>query len=43
MKRIICVGTQIDLAMMFEPDIEADDESVEVKVETLIYGCNGTE
>lgn len=43
MKRIIYVGTQIDLAMMFEPDIEAEEESVEIEVETLMYGCNETD
>lgn len=41
MKKIIYVGTLVDLATIFEPDEQK--ERIEVKVETLIYGCNGTE
>ena len=41
-RKLMYVGTLVDLATLFEPD-EQEEERIEVTVETLIFGCNGTE
>lgn len=42
-RKLMYVGTLVDLAMIFEPDEQEEEERIEVTVETLIFGCNGTE
>ena len=41
-RKLMYVGTLVDLAAMFEPG-EQEEERIEVTVGTLIFGCNGTE
>ena len=42
-RKLMYVGTLVDLAMIFEPDEQEEEERIEVTVETLIFGCTGTE
>ena len=39
-KRIIYVGTLIDLAMMFEPDTDEESEelSINIQIKNKVYG-----
>lgn len=42
-RKLMYVGTLVDLAVMFETDETEECEQIEVTVGTLIYGCNGTD
>lgn len=42
-RKLMYVGTLVDLAMIFEPDEQEEEERIKVTVETLFFGCNGTE
>ena len=42
-RKFMYVGTLVDLAAMFEPGEQEEEERIEVTVGTLIFGCNGTE